>query len=68
MDETMEEDSAEDKEFVIKCWMEMIHRKFFYAGYSARWMFRHAESTLHDTVEAFASKVKDVEKYLFGTI
>jgi hypothetical protein len=48
--------------------MEMIHKKIFYAGSSARWMFRHAESTLSDTVEAYASKVNDVEKYLFGTI
>ena len=45
----------------------MIHRKYFYAGYSARWMFRHAESTLPDTVEAYSSKVKHVEKHLFRT-
>lgn len=64
---SMEQDSAEDNEFVVKRRMEMIHRKFFYAGYSARWMFRHAESTLSATVQAYASKVKDVEKYLFGT-
>ncbi len=46
---------------------ELIHRKFFYAGYSARWMFRVAESELPKLVEAYASKVKDVPKYLFAT-
>ena len=62
-------DSAEEeKTSVVEHRLKMIHRKFFYAGHSARWMFRHAESTLSDTVEAYASKVKDIEKYLFGVI
>jgi hypothetical protein len=63
----MKEVSADDKESVVQQRKEMIHRKFFFAGYSARWMFRESESTLPETVEAYASKVKDVDKYLFGT-
>ena len=41
--------------------------KIFYAGYLACWMLRHPESTFPVTVEAYASKVRDIEKYLCGT-
>jgi hypothetical protein len=58
----MKEVSGDDKESVVQRRKEMIHRKIFFAGYSARWMFRESESTLPKTVEAYASTVKDVDK------
>ncbi len=64
---SMNKDSAKDNKSDVERRTEMIHRKFYFAGYSARWMFRHAESKLPKLVEAYASKVTDIEKYLSGS-
>jgi hypothetical protein len=63
---SVKKDSAKDEKSDVERRTKMIHRKFYFAGYSARWMFREAESTLPKLVEEYASKVTDIEKYLSG--
>ncbi len=63
---SMSKGSPKDSKSVVKHRTGMIHRKIYFAGYSARWMFRHTESKLPKLVEAYASKVADIEKYLSG--
>jgi len=44
----------------------LIENKYFYAGYSARWMFRYSKSKVVGTVNNFALKVEDITRYLFA--
>ncbi len=62
----MKKYSTKDDKSHVEHRPEMIYRKFYFAGHSARWMFLVAESTLPQIAKAYASKVKDVTKYLLG--
>jgi hypothetical protein len=62
----MKKGSAKDDKSDVECRTAMIYRKFYFSGHSTRWLFQVAESVLPGTVKAYASKVKDFTKYLFG--
>lgn len=43
---------------------DLIRRKFYFAGISARWMFRTSWNDLPLIVQTYAYKVKDIESHL----